>query len=122
MYYVTNRISLEAFEYDPHGLKPDWFLKLQEHGAMFEYARTLKTEPYVEWESNNINYRAYTGYKIYIDQQGHIGTYPPSVFMIYASKLDENRHAAPFFKDKVAEAKHGLFESLKNKLKKLLTW
>lgn len=59
MKYITKEWSLDAFEYDPYGLKPDWFQKLLSTGKAFEYPKLER--PYVEFQDKRDHHKAYVG-------------------------------------------------------------
>lgn len=109
MKYVTNRLVLDAFEYEPYGLKPEWFIKMVECGKAFEYKKTNNGEI-----KNNKEWRKFeTGDKLYIDENMQVGIIPAALLSKYCKPLDENREEAVVFNKKIDYAIETYGASLK---------
>lgn len=107
--YITTRIALEAFEYDPHGYKPDWFLSMVKTGKAYIYGDCKYQPACVKFGV----YTAYIGDHIYIDETGYIGVYSASRFNKCCKPIDMDRDAATAFIDRLNDAVFSLNESLK---------
>ena len=98
--YITNRLTIEAFEYDPYGEKPEWFINMIIIGKAFEY----KKHGYGEIK-NGLEWRRFeTGDKVYIDENEEIGIIKASLFSKFCNPIDDSREASAMFKEKINEA------------------
>ena len=59
MKYETKTWAFDAFEYDPYGEKPEWFLKLLLEGKAFEYPKAERQ--YVEFRDKRDQHKAFVG-------------------------------------------------------------
>jgi len=100
MKYITTRIALEAFEYDPNGFKPDWFLNMVRTGQAFTYGETKNQAACAKIG----DLTAYIGDRIYIDETGQIGVYTAARFSKCCKAIDMSRDAAGAFIDRLNEA------------------
>lgn len=93
MKYVTKEWSLDAFEYDPHGLKPDWFLNLLTTGKAFEYPQAER--PYVEFEDKRDRHKAFIGDWIVRDVFGRRDVWSAKTFAQRSRLLREGEEIKP---------------------------
>jgi len=100
MKYLTTRICLEAFEFDPHKPFPQWFSAMVRRGKAFVYTRSK----YQEAKATFGEYTAYIGDRIYIDETGHVGVFSAGRFSMCCQPLDDSRDASIGFKLKIDNA------------------
>ena len=87
MKYKSKEWNFDAFCYDPHDLKPDWFLKMVETGQAFEYA---DADPqYTGFEDKRSEHKAFTGDWITRDVFGRIDVYSAKHFSQRAKVRDD---------------------------------
>lgn len=86
MKYKTKEWSFDAFEYDPNGEKPRWFIKMVETGQAFEYTKAEKQ--YVEFWDKRDNHKAYCGDWIVYDQFGRRDVWSAKTFRERARQAD----------------------------------
>lgn len=106
MIYVTTRIALEAFEYDPYGEKPEWFVKMVKEGKAFEYSETKKRKAYAELNGRIAN----IGDRICLDETGYISVYTAERFARCAKPIDKTKEAASMFIERIKDAAHNMMD------------
>jgi hypothetical protein len=91
MKYKIKPYKFDAFEYDPHDLKPQWFLDMVISGDIREYL-TLSREgvAYAEIKTSTGILKAYVGYYITYDEFERVDVIHPDMFVFYGNKLDED--------------------------------
>lgn len=87
MKYKTKSWAFDAFEYDPHGYKPDWWINLVKNGQAFEYAGLNNSLPHAGFSDKRSNHKAFIGDFIVRDQFGRIDVYSQRNFA-QRSRLD----------------------------------
>lgn len=100
MKYITTRIALEAFEFQPGVKFPEWFDKMIVTGRAHVYGETAKQKACVKFGDNT----AYVGWRVYIDETGHVGVYSPERFARCCQAIDMSRDAAGAFIDRLNDA------------------
>ena len=87
MKYKTKVWELDAFCYDPHDIKPDWFLKMVETGQAFEY---LDAEPiYAAFHDKRSNHKMFIGDYMTRDVFGRVDVYSAKHFTQRAGLKDD---------------------------------
>jgi hypothetical protein len=93
---VTTRVALDFFEYDPYGLKPDWWQKMVVNGKAFEHVE------HATFNTPNATYHPKTGDRIFLTEYGELGVWTPEQFKVRCRLLDKTKDAAPMFKERVS--------------------
>ena len=115
MTYVTTRIALEAFAYDPYDFRPEWWINMCQQGKAWEYKETKDAPAYAEVN----NQRAEIGDKIYLDETGHVGVLTASRFSKMTKPLNPEREAAAMFKERLEDAKYKFTNELTKNVGKI---
>ena len=69
--YYTKRWKIEAFQYDPWGEKPQWFLDMIALGLVYEYKpRNESEKAYCEYGDKRSTHKCFTGDWAYRDEFG----------------------------------------------------
>lgn len=85
MRYKTREWHFDAFEYDPYGLKPEWWVQMVKDGRAFEYKSIEK--PYGAFMDKRSQHKAFTGDWIVRDVFGRVDVYSARNF---AQRAREN--------------------------------
>lgn len=76
MKYKIRPWTLDAFEYDPYGYKPDWWLKKIEVGEAMEcHPRKEDDIAFASFKDKRSNHKAFVGDWITKDEFGRIDVY-----------------------------------------------
>lgn len=99
MKYKTKKWTFDAFEYDPYGLKPAWWLKMIEKGKAHEFKpRNDKGIYYATFEDKRSQHKAFVGDYITRDQFGRIDVYSARNFAARAENFKAPKpHQTPIF-------------------------
>lgn len=91
MTYKIKPYKFEAFEYDPHDLKPSWFMDMLKDKSAREYSSLSKEGvPYAEIKTEVGTLKAYVGYYITYDEFGYVNVIHPDAFVFYGNKLNKD--------------------------------
>ena len=95
--YKTQEWYFDAFEYEPHGWKPEWWHDMIVKGQAFEFAPVNDAPAYAQFGDKRSTHKAFIGDWITRDQFGRIDVYARKNFAKRAkliSNIDEKSLAS----------------------------
>lgn len=88
MKYETKQWKFEAFEYDPFGQKPDWWLKMVREGNALECAPFKNNDKYyATFKDKRSSHKAFVGDFIIRDEFGRFDVYSAKNFAARAKRV-----------------------------------
>ena len=107
MTYITTRVAMDVFEYDPYGYKPDWWQLMVISGRAFEH------KEHATFHTHHGARHANTGDRIFLDETGYVGVMTPERFKRCCRMVDSKKDAAPMFIERCKDAVYKLTNELK---------
>ena len=90
--YETKTWTFKAFQYDPYGEKPDWWLDMVKTGKAQEYLPWKQdAQAYAQFGDKRSTHKAFTGDWIVWDEFGRFDVYSYRNFRHRAKKQNETK-------------------------------
>lgn len=112
-HYITTRVAIEAFQYDPYDVLPEWWQLMEKHGEAFRYKLSKDKPAYASFFDGTDWITVKIGDKVCIDETGAVFKLTAERFSKLAKPIDRTKEAAPMFLDKIQDAVYQFNEKLR---------